>query len=310
MSSTHKTVLLTGASSGIGYELAKLFARDRYTLILVARFPEALERVAHELREKYHTEVHTFASDLSDPSTPDKIDQYLQQHSVHVNILVNNAGFGNLGAFTTTDIKTHLEIIQVNINALIHLTHLLLPQMQERGEGKILNVASTAGFQPGPLMAVYYATKAFVLSFSEALRNELKGTGITVTTLCPGPTKTNFGRRAKVGHIPIFKTGISMDAKSVAEIGYNGMQRGKGIVIPGLPNKAGVFFVRLLPRNVIHYILKKVHSSSSQPFITLEYPEHSAGNNRHEYSCNPDSPFHFRQRDNAEIHPEKSRDKT
>jgi uncharacterized protein len=262
MSPMHQTVLLTGASSGIGYELAKLFARDGYTLILVARFPESLERVAHELHTQYHTEVHTFASDLSETSAPDNIYQYLRQHSFHIDILVNNAGFGNLGAFSITNIQTHLEIIQVNITALIHLTHLLLPAMREREEGKILNVASTAAFQPGPFMAIYYATKAFVLSFSEALKSELNGTGITVTTFCPGPTKTNFGKRANVGHIPLFKSGVSMDAKSVAEIGYNGMQRGKGIVIPGFLNKVGTICVRLLPRCVISYILRKVQSSA------------------------------------------------
>jgi uncharacterized protein len=262
MNHTGNTVLLTGASSGIGYELAKLFARDGYNLILVARFLEPLERVAQELRDGYHADVRCLASDLSDPSAPETIYNYLQEQSLHVDILVNNAGFGNLGAFSPTDVRIHREIIQVNIVSLVHLTHLLLPAMKERNTGKVLNVASTAAFQPGPFMAIYYATKAFVLSFSDALRVELKGSGITVTTLCPGPTKTNFGNRANVGHIPLFKTGVSKNAKSVAEIGYKGMQRGKGIVIPGFLNKAGVIIVRLMPRKIISYILKKIHSSA------------------------------------------------
>jgi len=190
------TALITGATSGIGLELASLAAQDRHDLVLVARQRERLESVGRGLAEEYGVRVSVLPKDLSDPSTPPQIGRDLAARGIAVDVLVNNAGFGVYGLFAETEIDRELEMIQVNVVALTHLTKLILAGMLARRLGRILNVASTAAFQPGPLMAVYYATKAYVLSFSEALANETAGTGVTVTTLCPGPTPTGFAERA------------------------------------------------------------------------------------------------------------------
>lgn len=253
-----KTVLITGASGGIGYELAKLFARDGYRLVLVARRKEKLERVGHELEGQFKAKSVIIPIDLVDRTAPDQILEELKKRSLAVDILINNAGFGLGGPFLSTNLAKEVEMIQVNISALTALTKLLLPAMVTRGSGRILNLASTAAFQPGPLMAVYYATKAYVLSFSEALASELEGTGVTVTALCPGPTKTDFQARAELGNVRLFRR--TMAAQQVAEIGYRGLLAGQRVVVPGLSNKIGTFLVRFLPRSLVLRAVKNIQT--------------------------------------------------
>lgn len=249
------TALITGASSGIGLELAKLFAADGHDLILVARSNDALEKLAQELTGKHNVKARVLPVDLSLSSASNQI--YEQLSGVEVEFLINNAGFGTFGMVAETKESSLLEMMQVNIVALTQLTRLFLPGMIKRKRGRILNVASTAAFQPGPLMAVYYASKAYVLSFSEALANETKGTGVTVTALCPGPTLTGFQKRAHMedsnlvsGNLPV------MDAAGVARIGYHAMMKGKTLVIPGMTNRLLAFSVRLGPRKLVTAIAR------------------------------------------------------
>ena len=255
------TALVTGASSGIGLELATLLARDRHDLVLVARSRERLDAVARGLGEEYGVSVLVLAHDLSDPAAPEALARELAERGVAVDILVNNAGFGVYGPFAETPIAKELEMIQVNVTALTHLTKLLLPAMRARRRGRILNVASTAAFQPGPLMAVYYASKAYVLSFTEALANELDGSGVTVTALCPGPTITEFQKNAGVAQSRLFRSMLVMNAPEVARAGYEGMLRGKRIVIPGLGNRMLVQALRVSPRSVITAAARRLQES-------------------------------------------------
>jgi short-subunit dehydrogenase len=236
------TALITGASTGIGYELGKCFAADRHNLILIARQEARLRQVAAELSEQFSVSARVIVADLAKPDAPQKIADEIRQDSLQVDYLVNNAGFGLGGKFSETDLAAELEMMQVNMVALVHLTKLFLPAMVARRSGKIMNVASTAAFQPGPLMAVYYASKAFVLSFTEAIANELAGTGVTVTALCPGPTQSEFQRRAHIENTRLVKGKFMgmMTAETVAPIGYGGLMQGKRLVIPGLINKVGV----------------------------------------------------------------------
>lgn len=248
-----RSVLVTGASSGIGYELAMLFARDGHDLVLVARNKPRLMQLADELQDRWGVSVKVVVKDLSEPSAPGEIFGELQDERIGIDVLVNDAGFGTYGLFSESDLPSQLEMVQVNIASLTHLTRLFLGEMLRNGNGKILNVASTAAFQPGPLMAVYYATKAYVLSFSEALANELKGSGVTVTVLCPGPTRTEFHQRANMEDSRLVRGQVLryMDAETVAAAGYRGLVSGKTLVIPGLRNKLGVFAVRLSPRSLV-----------------------------------------------------------
>lgn len=247
-----KTALITGASVGIGYELAKLFARDGYNLILVARDKARLEKVAAKLEASSTCCAAVMAKDLTAANAPDEIFEMLQESSIQLDALVNNAGFGANGPFRGADTQQVLDMIQVNVTALVHLTRLVLPDMVERGTGHILNVASTAAYQPGPFMAVYYATKAFVLSFSEAVASELKGTGVSVTTLCPGPTRTEFHQRAKMQHSRLASSFFIMDAGTVARIGYDAMRARKRTVIAGWKNHVLAFVTsRLAPKSLL-----------------------------------------------------------
>lgn len=257
------TALVTGASSGIGLELATLLARNRHDLVLVARNRDRLEAIAGGLREEFAAKVTVLPKDLAAPGAPDEVARELSENGTVVDILVNNAGLGAYGSFATTPLQKELESIQVNAVALTHLTKLVLPGMLERRRGRILNVASTAAFQPGPLMAVYYATKAYVLSFSEALANETAGTGVTVTTLCPGPTLTEFQSRAGFGNVPLLKSPLVMSAADVARAGYEGMMRGQGLVIPGTINKALVQALRVTPRRLVTAIARRLQESRS-----------------------------------------------
>lgn len=246
---TAGTALVTGASSGIGLELARLFARDGYHLVLVGRRADRLERLGAELAAGHGIRYRVVGADLASPDAPGAIAETLKQAALPVDVLVNNAGYGLIGRFADTDLAAELRMIQVNVAALTHLTKLLLPAMLARGRGRILNVASTAGFVPGPFMAVYYATKAYVISFSEALGEELRGSGVTVTVLCPGPTRTEFEAAAGItSGTRLFRLPWVADARSVARAGYAGLMRGKRIVVPGLMNKVMTQAVRVAPR--------------------------------------------------------------
>ncbi len=254
------TALITGASSGIGLELASAAARDRHDLVLVARQRERLESIGRGLAEEYGVRVSVLPKDLAAPSAPAELGRELAERGIVVDVLVNNAGLGVYGFFAETPLDRELETIQVNVAALTHLTKVLLPGMLERRRGRILNVASTAAFQPGPMMAVYYATKAYVLSFSEALANECAGSGVTVTALCPGPTRTEFPQRAGFKPIPLNASLVGA-ASEVARAGWEGMKRGKRIVIPGIANRAFVQAERLAPRRLVTALTRKVQES-------------------------------------------------
>ncbi len=256
-----KTALITGATFGIGYELAKIFARENHNLILVARNLEKLNQIKSELL-KPGIFIYTIQKDLTSPNSPVELYNEVKQNNFQVDILINNAGFGLLEPFVELDLKSQLDMIQLNITSLVHLTHLFLPEMIQRKNGKIMNVASTAAFQPGPNIAIYYATKAFVLSFSEVLNAELKGTGVSVSALCPGPTKTEFQKRATMANINLERTKLIpyMSAGKVARIGYNGLMKNKRVIIPGLMNKTGAILVKFLPKSIILAVLKKFNT--------------------------------------------------
>jgi len=259
MPASPRTALITGASTGIGYELSKVFAREGYHLVLVARNEQKLQELAKELSKPAGISVKVIAMDLSNPSAADELFATLQRESVDVDVLVNNAGFATYGPFAES--APHSQIVMMNLNmvTLTHLTRLFLPGMIQRHDGKIMNVSSTAAFQPGPLMAVYYATKAYVLFFSEALANELEGTGVTVSALCPGPTTTEFQKRAQMDGVRLVRSGL-MDAATVAEAGYRGLMKNKPVVIPGFKNSFLAFTVRFVPRKMAVRITRKLQS--------------------------------------------------
>jgi len=248
-----KTALITGATSGLGYEFVKLFANDGYNLVLVARNEKRLK----EIQQSYtNIEVTIIPKDLSVQGAAKEVFEEIENRGKDIDVLVNNAGFGLMGKFDELDIQKQLNMIQLNVSALSELTYYCLQKMKQRNSGRILNVASTAAFQPGPLMAVYYATKAFVLSFSEALVEELSGSSITVTTLCPGATKTNFGSVASVEGTKMFSSAMASDI--VAQSGYNALMNGKRVIITGGFNKAGAIGAKFMPRSIAAKIAKYV----------------------------------------------------
>lgn len=251
MSGKSKTALITGGSNGIGLELAKVFAREGYDLILVARGQSNLDSASMQLLQKYRVSVKTIAKDLAKIESAKEIFEQLASEHIKVDALVNNAGFAVYGRFDEQKIEDLLNMINLNINTLVYLTHLFLPQMIESKNGKILNVSSTAAFQPGPLMAVYYASKSFVLPFSEALRAELKDHGIAVTALCPGPTKTNFFNISpEIKQTNLLSRVGTLDPGIVAEAGYKGLLSNKSVVVPGFIHWFLAFGTRLVPRNM------------------------------------------------------------
>lgn len=241
------TAVVTGASGGIGLALARLFARDRFDVVLVARDTPRLEAAARELQTDGGPVITTLACDLAIPGAGVQLFSRLDAAGIVPSVFVNNAGFGLRGPLSETSLATDLEIIQVNVTALTELTWLALDRMRRRGSGRILNVASTAAFQPGPFMSVYYASKAYVLSFSEAVAYETRGTGISVTTLCPGPTATGFEARSGMSGSRLFRMSV-VDADSVARAGYAALMRRKRLAIRGLRNYLVAQSVRLAPR--------------------------------------------------------------
>jgi hypothetical protein len=256
------TALITGASGGIGYELAKLFARAHHSLVLVARSADKLAHVAAEL-QTHGVTVKTISLDLADPHAPKFLFDQLQRENISVDILINNAGFGAYGEFAQMSGDEIQGQINLNISALTQLTKLFLPAMLAIRSGRIMNVASTAGFQPGPLMAVYYATKAYVISFSEAIANELHGTGVSVTCFCPGATLTGFAKRAGNDQTRLFKQLGGMSAEKVALDGYRAVMEGKTLAISGVHNWAVTQSTRFAPRKMVTAISRWISERAS-----------------------------------------------
>ena len=257
-----ETVLITGASSGIGLDLARIFAAKKFDLLLTARTEAKLRELARELERQHKIEAHVIVSDLALPDGPHRIFSEIVRLGLPIDNLVNNAGFGAYGEFKDIRLQEELDMIQVNVASLTHLTNLALPQMVKRERGRIMNVASTAAFQPGPLMAVYYATKAYVLSFSEALANEVRPYGVTVTCLCPGATSTGFAARADMEKSRLFKM-PKMTSRAVAMAGYKGMMRGRTLVVPGLLNKVMAQSVRVSPRKMVTAVARSVQERTT-----------------------------------------------
>ena len=250
------TALITGASSGIGLELARVFAKNRHDLVLVARNEPKLRELAQEIQAG-GIRAHVVVSDLSAPGAVNALTARVRELGVDVDILVNNAGYGLFGPFLETSLDAELAMIQVNVVALTELTKRLMPGMVDRKSGRILNLASTAAFLPGPLMAVYYATKAYVLSFSEAIATELEGSGVTVTALCPGPTASGFQAAANLEESKLVAGKRLPSAREVAEAGYEAMMAGKTVFVPGLSNKLTLLAPRLFPRRVVAKVVMK-----------------------------------------------------
>lgn len=247
----NKTALITGASNGIGLELAMIHARQGDNLVLVARNKKKLDELKTEIEKNLNVSVYTIGKDLALENAALEVFNEVKNQGVEINYLINNAGFGHLGAFAGNPWEKEEQMIQLNITVLVHLTKLFLPDMIARGSGKIMNVGSVASFMPGPFMAVYYATKAFVLSFSEAINSEVRDAGITVTALCPGPTASGFQDAAEMNGIKLFEKFKIPTAKAVAEYGYKAMMKGKPVAIHGFMNRLMVASLRISPRSLV-----------------------------------------------------------
>jgi short-subunit dehydrogenase len=257
----HKTALITGASVGLGAEFAWLFAADGHDLVLVARRKEKLDALAKDIQDKHKVEIHVIAEDLAKPGAAARIKEEVDKYKLEIEFLVNNAGFGGAGAFVERDLARELEMVQLNIVVLVELTHMLLPAMIARKSGRVLNIGSTAGFVPGAFMAIYYASKAFVNSFTEALSVELEGTGVTATVSCPGATATEFAQVAGNDKSPLFKSGV-MGAREVAEDAYRAMMRGEPMSIAGFMNAVKIASLRLAPRGIVRHMTAGLNKSS------------------------------------------------
>ena len=255
--SSRKTALVTGASGGIGQVIAEQFAKDRIDLVIVARNAQQLEANAAQWRQQYGVRVTPIASDLSEAGAAKKLADEVIGQGIKVNYLVNNAGYGSYGIFAESNLNYEVAMMRLNMEALTVLTKLFLPDIIRR-RGKILNLASTASFQPGPFMAVYYATKAYVLSFSEAIAAELENTGVTVTALCPGPTASGFQDKAALHESALVKGKRLPSAQEVGVAGYRAMQRGRRVYIPGVMNWLLAQSVRFTPRRLVTAVVKQM----------------------------------------------------
>jgi len=258
----NKTALITGASNGIGLELAKIHASKGDNLVLVARSKDKLEALKLELETKYKISVHIIVKDLSLINAVKEVYDETTRQNIAVDYLINNAGFGLFGFFHETDWKKELQMINLNITALTTFCKLYLKDMVARDDGKIMNVASTAAFQPGPTMAIYFATKAYVLHFSEAIGNEVKDKGVTVTALCPGPTESGFLAAAELEDSNLFKRGGIATSKQVAEYGYKAMMKGKAVAIQGFKNALMANAVRFAPRSLVVKITRSIQKKT------------------------------------------------
>jgi short-subunit dehydrogenase len=255
-----QTALVTGASMGIGVDLAECFAKDGYDLILTARSEAALSEVAARLSAAHGIKATSIPGDLGVPGGGEKLAAEIAARGLEVDALVNNAGYGTAGAFLGSDRANQLGMIDLNDRALVELTHIYWPRMLSRRRGGVLNVASTASFQPGPLMAIYYASKAFVLSFSEALWKEAEGTGVRVSCLCPGPTTSNFRVRAGTGKTRLSQAGTPMPSAEVAALGYQAWKDNRRVIVTGARNAILANLVPLLPRGMLLNIIHKLQS--------------------------------------------------
>ena len=251
------TALITGASGGLGLEFAKLCARDGYDLVLAARSENRLNDIKSQLEKTYHICVYVFPVDLSKKDAALDVYRFTKENQLNIGILINNAGFGLAGSFKDTDWQKQYEMVQLNITALMQLTHCYLKDMTAKGSGKILNLSSVAAYCAGPDMSVYYASKAFVKSFSEALSTETKGTGVTVTALCPGPTATGFEKAAAEGQLNMFRH--AADPASVAKAGYEAMKQGRAVCNPGILPKLMNFGSRIAPDVIAKKIAFKMN---------------------------------------------------
>ena len=256
-----KGALITGASRGIGYELAKLAAEDGYNPVLVSRTREDLEAVKEELEDRFDVQAPIITGDLSREATPEEIKDEITETNLKIDLLVNNAGRGQMGEFTETDWETDREMMHLNMDAVVHLTKLFLPGMKKRGRGGIINVSSLAAFQPGPLMALYYASKSFVQLFSEAIAEEVEDRGINVTALSPGPVKTGFKIKGKKPQTKQSDRSVALDPGYVAKAGYEGLKSGKRVVIPGIGTSIAPQLVRFLPRNTVTKFVRRLNDS-------------------------------------------------
>ncbi|MCE9672216.1 SDR family oxidoreductase [Myxococcus stipitatus] len=245
---SRKVALITGASAGLGEQFAQRFARDQHDVILVARGAARLEALAAKLEKEHGVKAHVLPADLARPEAPEQLFAQVKERGLAVDFVVNNAGFGSCGPFLDQELAGEAAMVEVNCTALLKLTHLFARDMRARGAGRILNVASTAAFQPGPYMATYYATKAFVASLSEAVAHELKGTGVTVTCHCPGATHTEFAQRAGNDKSRLFQRSGVASAPEVVEHAYRAMMRGQVLSIHGALNALAAFLVRFSPR--------------------------------------------------------------
>lgn len=255
-----QSALVTGAASGLGYELAVLLAKDNYKLFLVDIDSSKLIQVKTELEQTYNVEVVTLQKDLSQVNVAQEIMDDINNEPLDV--LINNAGFGLFGSFVETSWEREAQMLNVHVVTATHLTKLVLKGMVKRGSGKILNMSSLAAFQPGPLMSIYYASKGYMLSFTEAIANELKGTGVTVTALCPGPTKTAFQETVSA-NTSENKIKFNMGcAKTVAMYGYKALLKGKPYAIPGGFNKFLATLPRVIPRNIAASIVRKLQEKN------------------------------------------------
>lgn len=256
----NKTALITGSSNGIGYELARVHAEKGHNLALVARNKSKLDELKNELEEKHRIQVYVIGKDLSQVGAARDVYDELKQKNISVDYLINNAGFGDFGLFAESDWNKQESMINLNITTLAHFTRLFLPDMIRKKSGKILNVASTASFQPGPTMSVYFATKAFVLSFSEAVNNEVSSHGISVTALCPGATHSGFQASASMQDSKLFEGNNFPTSREVAEYGYKAMMKGKAVAIHGLKNSIMANSVRFAPRSLVVKMARKMQA--------------------------------------------------
>lgn len=256
------TALITGASLGIGRELAKVFAANGHSLVLVARSEDKLRELAGELEARHRVKVAVIPADLRDPQSPAALHAAVKERGLAVDYLVNNAGFGTTGPFLEQDLKREVDMIQVNVGALVQLCHLFAKDMVTRGQGGVLNIASTAGFQPGPGMATYYATKAYVVSFTEAFGHELRGTGVHVTAFCPGPVQTEFARTAGNAESMLFRVGNIAAPEDVARDAYRALLGGRLLAIHGFTNQMGVQMLRISPRALVRRIVAWANSKA------------------------------------------------
>jgi short-subunit dehydrogenase len=257
-----QSALITGATGGIGYELAKVFAAHGHDVVLVARNADKLKEISDAFQHTYNIAVHIVPLNLLAPDAPNELYHYLKRNNITVEYLVNNAGFGTHGYFHEIDLAENLDLVQLNIAVVTHLARLFLADMVKRNAGGILNIASTAAFQPGPFMATYYASKAYVLSLTEAIAHELQRTKVKISVLCPGPTDTDFQQRAGITKTILGSKGmLMMPPDKVAMIGYQQFMRRKRIIIPGILNKAGAFAAARAPRSVVLPIVKRMQKN-------------------------------------------------